>query len=373
MALGAGQVAGYAHTEDVTGRLAMREARSANRAEWDAWLERSPGGGHILQSHEWGEFKRTRGWTPIRLVLERDGDVVGAGQFLLYNTPLVPGKLMYAPKGPWLPWDDAEAVRTFFGGVRTVAEREGVHTVKIEPEVTEQQAEIKRLLGDIGFQKARYDLQFKTTMVVDLHPSEDELLARMKEKTRYNIRLAGRKGVEVAEDNSPEAHEAFYELMKLTAERDGFKLRPYSYNEAKWEAMSEAGRSHLFFATHEGEKLAGMLLYTFGTKYWYMTGASSNEKRNLMPTYLLQWEVMRWAKAQGITYYDMVAVPNPDNLREDDSLWGVYRFKAGFGGEIKEFLGVLDLPVRKVRASAWYRFEPVYYRAYRKLTGDVYY
>src|SRR4028119_249859 len=147
------------------------------------------------------------------MALERDGEVVGVGQFLLYNTAPVPGYLMYCTKGPWLPWDDGEAVRAFFRGARALARREGAHTIKIEPEVLERRKDVKSLLGEIGFRKARYDLNDKTTMVVDLEPSEEELLARMKGKTRYNIRLAARKGVEVTEpDDFEEAWEGMYRL-----------------------------------------------------------------------------------------------------------------------------------------------------------------
>ena len=104
-----------------------------------------------------------------------------------------------------------------------------------------------------------------------------------------------------------------------------------------------------------------------------MGGASSDEKRNHMPTYLLQWEVMRWAKKRGMTYYDMVGVTHPENLNPDDSLWGVYKFKVGFGGEISDFLGCFDLPVRPARATGWYRLEPVYYRLFQKLKHNIFY
>src|SRR5215210_8977801 len=144
-----------------------REVRDTTRAEWDGWLEGSPGGGHILQSYDWGEFKRRLGWRPIRLVLERNGEVAGVGQFLAYDTgPFVPGVLMYCTKGPWLPWDDEEAVRTFFEGVRAAAGRWDAHTIKIEPEVLEEREDVKSLLGDIAFRKARYDLNMKTTLMV---------------------------------------------------------------------------------------------------------------------------------------------------------------------------------------------------------------
>jgi peptidoglycan pentaglycine glycine transferase (the first glycine) len=115
---------------------AVREVRNATRTGWDELLEGAPGGGHVLQSYEWGEFKRRLDWRPIRLVLERDGEVAGIGQFLAYDTgPFVPGALWYCTKGPWLLWDDEGAVRAFFRGVLEVARREGAHTIKIEPEV----------------------------------------------------------------------------------------------------------------------------------------------------------------------------------------------------------------------------------------------
>ena len=358
-----------------TAPYAVREARGATRTEWDGWLEGSPEGGHILQSYDWGEFKRRLGWRPVRLVLERDGEVAGVGQFLAYNTgPFVPGGLWYCTKGPWLPWHDEEAVQTFFAGALDIARGEGVHTLKIEPEVLEQQRDAKVLLAKIGFCKARYDLNQKTTMLLDLSAPEDELLARMKGKTRYNIRLAARKGVGVIEPDFEETWDTFYRLMEATAERAGYPIRrSQEYLHDNMKEMHDAGRGHLFFAVHEGTPLAGIYVYTFGKKYWYIHGGSSNEKRNLMPNYLLQWEVMRWAKRRGMTYYDMVGVPRPENLNENDSMWGVYRFKAGFGGGVTDFLGCLDLPVKPMRAAAWHKFEPVYYRLYYKLKHEVFY
>ena len=161
---------------------AVREVGDVAPSQWDARLKESPGGGHVLQSYAWGEFKRQFGWTPLRLVLERNGEVAGVGQFLLYNTMPVPGALMYCSKGPWLPWDDEDAVKVFFEGAADVARRSGAHTLKIEPEVHEDDAGAKALLADLGFRDARYDLNFDTTVTVDLSPSEDELLANMPEE-----------------------------------------------------------------------------------------------------------------------------------------------------------------------------------------------
>lgn len=365
--------------QEATSLYTVREVpeREATKSEWDGWLRDSPGGGHVLQSYEWGEFKKHLGWRPVRLVLESDSEVAGLGQFLAYNTgPFVPGYLWYCTKGPWMNWDDEEAVRAFFDGARAIAGRHGAHTVKIEPEVFDYQKDVKALLDSLGFQKARYDLNFKHTLLMDLSMPEEELLSRMKGKTRYNIRLAGKRGVEILElGDFEESWATLYGWMEEMEDRkEGFVLRrSRDYLRTMMKTMYDAGQGRFFFATHEGTPLAGIYVFTFGEKYWFMHGASSSEKRNLMPTHRLQWEVMRWAKQRGMTYYDMVGAREPENLREDDTARGVYKFKVGFGGEIVNFLGCLDLQIKPVRATAWYRFEPVYYRVYYKLKQDVFY
>jgi peptidoglycan pentaglycine glycine transferase (the first glycine) len=226
----------------------VREVRDVSPSEWDGWLRDSPGGGHVLQSYAWGEFKRRFGWKPMRLVLEREGEVVGAGQFLAYNTIPIPGLLMYCSKGPWLSWEDEEAVRAFFRGAASVAGRAGAHTLKIEPEVLEDRKDVEALLDDIGFHEARYALNFDTTVTVDLSPPEEELLARMRKSTRYGVRKAAREGVEVVEPEDFEgAWETFYGWMEDTAERksDFTIRRPREYLHAMMRTMRDAGRGHL--------------------------------------------------------------------------------------------------------------------------------
>lgn len=353
---------------------AVVERKGVSQQEWNRWVEGSPGGGHLFQSYEWGEFKRTLGWKPIRLVFERDGKVAGASQFLTYNTPLVPGVLMYCPKGPWLSWGDEEEVGAYFDGVRAVARRLGAHTVKIEPEVTEEQTEVKELLfSGIGFRRFRWNVNHKTTMVVDLGGTEEEILAGMKRTPRYNVRLAARKGVRVVQDDSDEAVKTFWRMHGAMVERKDFWSRSYDYYGALWKALHEAGRAHLFFANHEGDRLAGAIFFTFGSKCIYMLATSTLEKRNLKPYYLLQWEVMRWAKEHGMTHYDMWGIPSPEKLTEAHPLYGVYKFKEGFGAEMVDFVGSLDLPVSSPRAKLWNKVEPTYFRLYQRLRGDVYY
>ena len=369
-----------------TNRYEVRDVRDATREEWDDWVQNSPGGGHVLQGYEWGEFKRKQGWKPLRLVLERDGEVVGSGQFLLYNTLPVPGYLMYCTKGPWLPWEGTEAVRAFFEGVEEVAVREGVHTVKIEPEVLEDRAELRSLFGKIGFRKARYDLNYSATVVMDLDAPEDELLDRMSGKskkgktTRYNINVANRKGVEVIEPGLEDFEWAFDTLyswiQNLAETKEGFSnRRPRAYFHEMMRRMYDAGCGRFYFSRHEDDLLSGAFVFTFGKKFWFMHGASlpDREKRKLQGTYLLQWEIMRRARAEGMVYADMVGAPKREDRTKDNPYYGSYEFKRGFGGEAVDFVGCLDLPIKPRNAALWYSFEPYYYRLYYKLKNNIFY
>lgn len=366
----------YARNTPRTAPYTTGELRDLGPEDWDGLLEESPGGGHFLQTYNWGEFKRRIGWKPVRLALYKGSEVVGVGQFLLRSTFPVPGSILYCTKGPWIPWEDEGAVRAFFEGVVAMARREGAHTLKIEPEVPRERKEVWALLEKIGFEKARYDLNDKTTMVVDLDYPEEQVLSRMKSSTRYNVRLAAKKGVEVVEpEDFGEAWDSFFELSKITADRHGYPIRrSREYLREAALGMYRAGRANLFFAEHEGERLAAALVYSLDGKAWYTGGASTEKKRNLKSADLLQWETMKWARRHGLTHYDMGGgVPDPDNLNEDSPYWGVYRFKAGFGGEIEDYLGCLDLPVYGWRAAVWNRLEPLYYRLYYKLGRGIFY
>ncbi|MDN5697127.1 MAG: peptidoglycan bridge formation glycyltransferase FemA/FemB family protein [Rubrobacter sp.] len=359
---------------------AVREADGLTEEQWDSLVTASPGGGHALQCFSWGEFKRDWGWEPLRLAFQKDGEAAGTAQFLLHNTLPVPGKLMYAPKGPWIDWDDPQAVRAFFDGVERIARENNVHTVKIEPEASRHEAEPRNTLERIGFHDARYDLNFADTIVMDISPSEEDLMLGMTGKsgktTRYNIRSAARKGVTIYQPQDFEwAFEKLWVWMQDLAEnKDGFHLiRPREYLHDAARRMWDAGHGRFFAASHEGETLAIAFFFDLGEKLWYMYSGSSEHKQNLSPNHLLQWEAIRWAKERGLTYYDMVSVPPPGQRDESHPAYGVYKFKKGFGGEILEFIGCMDLPVKPRQAAAWRSLEPLYYRAYTRLKNNVFY
>jgi lipid II:glycine glycyltransferase (peptidoglycan interpeptide bridge formation enzyme) len=198
-------------------------------------------------------------------------------------------------------------------------------------------------------------IQPRRTILIDISGSEDEILQQMKSKTRYNIRLSGRKGVEVHWGKQSDL-EAFNQLMAITGERDDFGVRSADYYERAYDIFCRTDQARLFIATFEGQPLAGLLAFACGRKAWYIAGASGNAHRARMPAYALQWAAIQWAKGHGCTTYDLYGVPDKDEATLEahfterrDGLWGVYRFKRGFGGQLVRYTGPWDRVYSKLR------------------------
>ncbi|MFQ6058125.1 MAG: lipid II:glycine glycyltransferase FemX [Anaerolineae bacterium] len=312
-----------------------------NREHWNQIVASLPCS-HILQSWEWGAFKGRHGWDPTRLAFEQGGQVRAAASVLRRRA--WPLSVMYVPKGPLLDYDDGPLLEAVLAALESLARRQRVIFIKIDPDVPLEAEGVQDTLQARGWQTSAEQIQFKNTLLLDLRQGEEELLAAMKAKTRYNVRLAGRKGVVVTPGGLGDLA-LFYRLYAETSARDGFIIRPYAYYQDAWGSFMEAGLAQLFLARYGGDVLAGLILFTFGDRAWYMYGASRDLYRNLMPNYLLQWEAIRWARARGCAIYDMWGAP--DVLDERDPMWGVYRFKAGFGGQLVRHIGAYDYPVSR--------------------------
>lgn len=331
----------------------MRVVRQ--RDEWNAALLRLPRP-HVLQSWEWGAFKERHGWTATRLLFEADGRPLIAAAVLRRRVAPFPFAVLYAPKGPILDHTDRDNLAIVLDELERLARRERAIFVKIDPDVPRENTEVQRLLQERGWRPSAEQIQFRNTLLSDLTLSEEELLARMKPKTRYNVRLAARRGV-VVRPGSRTDLPLFYQMYAETAARDGFIIRPYAYYEDAWGSFVEAGLAQMFLAYYD-EPLAGLIVFRFGPTAWYFYGASRDCHRELMPNHLLQWEAMRWAKAQGCTVYDWWGAP--DVLDESDPMWGVYRFKEGFGGRFVEGIGAWDFPTSKILYRLYTTLMPRY-------------
>ncbi|MEM6283992.1 MAG: peptidoglycan bridge formation glycyltransferase FemA/FemB family protein [Chloroflexota bacterium] len=307
---------------------------------------------HVLQTWEWGEFKRqTTGWQPQRLAFKRGSEVVGMASVGVRSVG--PLKVMYAPKGPALAYNDPDITAAILDELQHRAKSTGAIWLKIDPDVIaatgvpgeeddtpdETGTQVQQALTERGWFFSDEQPQFRNTVNIDLTQSEDDILAAMSGNTRRKVRTAAKKDVSIRPGSADDLR-TLYDLYETTGDRNDFITRPFDYYKQAWAIFIEAGLAQPFIAEYDGKAIAHVILFHFGRKCWYFYGASSNAERNRMPNYALQWESMRWAKAQGYDIYDMWGAPNV--FDESDSMWGVYEFKRGFRGTVTRHIGAWD-------------------------------
>jgi len=320
--------------------------------DWNKFLNQNPNA-HLLQLGDWGELKKDFGWKPVRLIL--DGKI--GAQILFRRLPLGL-TLGYMPK-PVFSFQQSEMNEKFWEEVDSVCKKNRAVFLKLEPDAWDHAFNFQ----PSTFKLSTHNIQPPRTITIDIRDDEENILSHMKPKCRYNIRLAEKKGVTVlAWDDVP----AFHEMMTVTGGRDGFSVHSKEYYQRAYELFHPNGTCELLVAEYEGRPLASVMVFANGNRAWYVYGASNNEERNRMPTYLLQWDAIRWAKARGCEEYDLWGVPdeNEDALEAEfesrnDGLWGVYRFKRGFGGEVKRAAQALDRV-----------YNPLMYWMYLKFVGN---
>ena len=325
-------------------RLEMRSV--SDPTEWNKALGRLPDS-HVLQTWEWGAFKGRHGWQTEHWLWVGNGNPRAAALTLRRPVGPLSTQVMYVPKGPAFDHADRSLLARVLSDLERLARERRALVVKIDPDVradTPAGGAVVALLRERGWLASAEQVQFRNTLLLDLTPSLDAILARMKSKWRYNVRLATRRGVTVRL-GGVEDLPLLYRMYQETSQRDRFIIRPESYYRDAWGSFVEAGLAQPLIADVEGEPVAMVVLFRFGRRAWYMYGASRTAHRDRMPNHLLQWEAIRWAKAQGCTIYDLWGAP--DELDESDPMWGVYRFKQGFGAEFVRHIGAYDYPVSR--------------------------
>jgi peptidoglycan pentaglycine glycine transferase (the first glycine) len=346
----------------------------AQRSEWNAALAALPNA-HLLQSWEWGEFKAGYGWEPERLLWCTPDDKPAAAAQVLARRMRAPGlgfsrSVLYVPRGPVLDWRRVELADQVLRELRELSARPGILQIKIDPDVPvgyglpdSAEAEedpvgcaLMQRLPALGYRPSPEQIQFRNTFIIDLRPGEDRLLASMKQKTRYNIRLAERHGVKVRAPGADDLP-ALYQMYAETSVRDRFVIRSADYYQDVWGRFLQAGLAQPFLAEVEGQSVAALIVYRFAKRAWYLYGMSRDLHRDRMPSYLLQWEAIRWSKAAGCTQYDLWGAP--DRFDTTDPMWGVFRFKEGLGGRLVRTIGAWDAASRRVQYRLYHSLLPV--------------
>ena len=317
--------------------------------DWNQFLSEHPNV-HLLQTGEWGELKSAFGWKPVRIITGNVGV-----QILFRKLPLG-FTVGYIPKSVIGVQSVSDQ---FWTEINSACRQYRAIFLKLEPD----QWEVKHTAPITNYKlliTSPHNIQPPRTIIIDIKDSEEEILARMKQKTRYNIRLAEKKGVTV---RAWDDIESFHKMMLVTGGRDGFGIHSLEYYRRAYELLHPKQMGEILVAEYEGKPLAALFVARNGNRAYYLYGASTDEERNRMPTYLLQWEAMKWAKARGCEEYDLWGVPDEDEATLEanfetrhDGLWGVYRFKRGFGGELKRAAQAMDRV-----------YNPLLYWAYLKI------
>lgn len=328
--------------------------------------------GHVLQTFAWGQVKSHTGWYPLRLVVEEDDRIVASISVLKRRIPFLGKSIFYAPRGPVADMRDRETLGFLFQEVRRLARLHNSILLKIDPDIPAGDRKVLKNLELNGFRRVETGKNFegvqpKYVFRLDITPDEEKLLASFHPKTRYNIRLAGRKGVRIINDCKKKDLAVFYKILLETARRDRFLVRSFDYFNVLWEDLVARGYAKLFLAKYQGKIIAGTLAFILGEKAWYIYGASSNYYRNVMPNYLLQWSMILWAKEKGCKIYDFRGVSG--DLSKDNPLYGLYRFKKGFNGKFTEFIGEMDLPYSPLAYRLWTTARPVLSRSLKTLVA----
>lgn len=351
--------------------------RVVENPEPRAWEEFVCGrGGHLLQSCAWAELKARVGWTVTRIAVEHAGTWLGGAQILFRSLPLGL-KLAYVPRGPIVDPQDQDGLAALLESVRAAARSQGAFLLKIEPNWLDDPVLTAWLTSNHW--RVGPAVQPRTTIHVDMTRDLPTILAQMKPKWRYNIRLAERKGIKVRE-GSPADLPSFYRLMRTTGARDKFAIHSEDYYGVAIKEMVP-GLARFLVAEYEGEMLAAILVTALGEEAIYLYGASGNAHRERMPNHALHWAAIQWAKARGCARYDLwgiadVADVGTQYLKEEKSPaaglesrpssieansdhsplpHGLYQFKRGFGGKVVQYIGGFDTVFSRARFELYER------------------
>ncbi len=304
----------------------MQLATDSHQRGWDKLAT------HPLQSWAWGEFRKAMGVDVVRLVVENKDKLIEAIQLTFHRIPHTPFTIGYFPKGP-MP------NKAMLATLATLGREKSAIFIQLEPNVIEN---FKLKIENYGLRPSHHPLFPKYTFVLDLTKSEDELLKTMHPKTRYNIKVAQKRGVTIQKDDSPKAFDEYLRLIRETTQRQGFFAHNEAYHRKMWEILSKAGVAKLWTATYQGKTLAAWIIFCWKDSIYYPYGSSSREHRETMAPNLLLWEIIRWGKLQGYKKFDLWGALGP-NPNPNDPWYGFHKFKEGYRPDLVEFVGSYDL------------------------------
>ncbi len=316
---------------------------------WNTHILANPDEGNVFQGDEFAEQKKLGNWTPRHIVAHKIAITV------LEKPVLAIGKMWYIPKGPGI--ESTSALNDLLPSLTTFARKNGVFAVKIEPEL-EKSNESMRLIDEMGLLSVKPIQPHNSTVLLDISPKLDDIMAGLNQKGRHALRRAERDGVTVEQvDTNDKNCRLFYKMLAETAKAHSFVVRPYDYQSSFWRRYTNAGLGQLFFAYHEGTLITCGFAMVFGKKSLYKDGASIREKTVYGASHLLQWHMIQWAKKQGSKTHDLGGAPPSDKVHDEKHHhYGIGRFKTSFNKQVTDYVGAYDLPIKPIHYKLWQIF-----------------
>lgn len=299
---------------------------------------------HIMQSWEWGEFRKSLGTHLLRYGIYKNGMLASIFQLTLHPIPFTKKLIGYLPRGP-IPDNDLAHALVQIARVQNCA------FIKVEPNVEITNDQLPIISHQFIPSPKTYFTKYN--FIIDLTQSEEELLKKMHPKTRYNIRLAQKKGVRVEERTDDEALEIYLKLYFETTKRQGFYGHNPDYHKKAWETMRKSNMARILIGFYQKKPLTAWMLLNFKDTLYYPYGGSLPVHREVMHSNLVAWEAIRVGKRLKLKSFDMWGAANSRDPDTSDSFYGFHNFKKGYGGKLVEYIGTFDLVFNK----------PVYFAA----------
>lgn len=307
-----------------------------------------------MQSYDWGSYKAALGWHVVRVAVTRQGRVVAGAQILLRRLPWLPWTMAYVPRGPLVNLEDTDVVQELFAAIHEAARARGALFLRVEPNLIDD-ASHGRAMRRHGFRRTTQTNQPRSTLWVDLRVGEEALFRGLRKKTRQYVRRGEDAGVEIfwgGDEHLPDLHR----VVRVTSRLKGIGYRGRRFYDEAWRIFRTSGSVELALARHRGEIVAATMVFRFGGTCMHLFGGTTEQGRSVHASYLLQWSCLRRATRAGLQFVDLWGIPDEvatmspaeheAALPRNDELWGVYKFKRGFGGEVVSFLGTFDYVYR---------------------------
>ena len=327
---------------------------------------------NFQQSLEWGNVK-TAWKKEVILSEDENGNIRGSLCVWIRKIPIF-GNMMYSARGPVCNIHSEEVIKDLTDGVNELAKKYNAFVIRIEPDIKKEDTKFREIVTKLGYdikddsKNFKDEIQPRFVFRLDIKgKKEEDVFANFHQKTRYNIRLATKKGVQIKEGTREDLKD-FHNIMVETGKRDDFVIRSLSYFEKMYDELVPTGHMKLLMAYHENKPIAGIIPIIYGKNVWYLYGASSNSHRNLMPNYLLQWTMIKEAISIGANMYDFRGVSGV--VDENHPQYGLYRFKKGFNAEFTEFIGEVYIAYSPLKYKL-YKISEKTFRTIRKIKKKI--